>query len=525
MATAKKTSTKKTTTKKAEGKKQSTPKPKKLSKKQRAERRYNEDGPAELKSLLNSIMEVPVSQLQTHPANPRVGDVSAIAESLAENGQYRPIIVQRGTGFILGGNHTYLAARKLGWDTIHAIYLDVNDERAKRIMLADNKTAELGGYDERMLAELLASLEDPDVGTGFAPDEVESLIEMTTKDIEESLKELSEQDPLNEGDVDLDNVVISAEKEGEDEQGSRKRGLEWLKERDAERRKREKQERENPRSPEEVQRDSDPWLEDPASVGIGAINAPEKFSSSNEWGIPDLLPDMFMQSDEVPDNLATWAGSATRHINDPDQWWLYNFGIDSTSGMIDKSKCIISFFVFDDYFEEWWNDPGLYVARALNTGIKYICSVDFSPETIRAYDIYQLYRQRWLERFFQESGLKLLPHISWPHQDPEFIDDFVIPTLPVDDISTIILQYQTFDPAEAVGGLAQARKELDHVLKEIDPEHIVLYGGRPAREWFRNDVKPKAKVTYLNTRVEKLSAAQKQRKKEGKDPAKVKRKL
>ena len=109
---------------------------------------------------------VPVSDLRHHPANPRRGDIEAIADSLTYHGQYRPIVVNRRTSEVLAGNHTLAAARKLGWSNIAAVYVDVEEEDARRIMLVDNRTADRASYDEELLLDILKGLPDLE-GTGF----------------------------------------------------------------------------------------------------------------------------------------------------------------------------------------------------------------------------------------------------------------------------------------------------------------------------------------------------------------------
>lgn len=120
-----------------------------------------------------------VDQLATYHRNPRRGNVDRIAESLRVNGQYRPIVVNRGThtgrpNEVLAGNHTLMAARSLGWATVAAVWVDVDDEQASRIVAADNRTADLGDYDDRLLLELLAELPDLD-GTGYDAGDLEEL--------------------------------------------------------------------------------------------------------------------------------------------------------------------------------------------------------------------------------------------------------------------------------------------------------------------------------------------------------------
>ena len=120
-------------------------------------------------------LKVPIGSVRAYGRNPHRGDVVAIKRSLEVNGQYRPIVVNRRTSEVLAGNHTWLAVRELGWAEIAATFVDVDDEQAARIVLADNRTAELGGYADQELAELLASLLALD-GTGWQERELERLL-------------------------------------------------------------------------------------------------------------------------------------------------------------------------------------------------------------------------------------------------------------------------------------------------------------------------------------------------------------
>ena len=126
------------------------------------------------KIKVGQVSSVSVSSLIGYPTNPRRGDISAIAQSLKAHGQYRPIVVQSGTNFILAGNHTFKAAKKLGWRKIKVTYIDADEETAKKIVLADNRLTDLAGYNEPLLKNLLQALPDVE-GTGFTPAEVETL--------------------------------------------------------------------------------------------------------------------------------------------------------------------------------------------------------------------------------------------------------------------------------------------------------------------------------------------------------------
>jgi ParB-like chromosome segregation protein Spo0J len=122
---------------------------------------------------------VPLDALTPHPRNVRQGDVGAISESLKAHGQYRPIVAQRSTGHILAGNHTFKAAQALGWSEIAVTFLDVSDDQAVRIMLADNRTNDLATYDDAALVETLRELGETDdglAGTLFDGDALDEII-------------------------------------------------------------------------------------------------------------------------------------------------------------------------------------------------------------------------------------------------------------------------------------------------------------------------------------------------------------
>ena len=121
----------------------------------------------------------PITQFKTHPKNVRQGDVGAISQSLTAHGQYRPIVVQKSTGHILAGNHTYLAAKSLGWEQVAATFVDCDDEQAIKILLVDNRANDLAMYDDRALADLLKDLVATDAGLDgslFTGDDLDDLL-------------------------------------------------------------------------------------------------------------------------------------------------------------------------------------------------------------------------------------------------------------------------------------------------------------------------------------------------------------
>ena len=118
------------------------------------------------KPIVVGSQVVELQSVKQHPRNARLSDTLTLMESLDKHGQYRPIVVQKSSGHILAGNHTWDAARRLGWSEIAVSFVDVDDEMAARIMLADNRTSDLAAYDDHQLLKLLHEVGDL-TATGF----------------------------------------------------------------------------------------------------------------------------------------------------------------------------------------------------------------------------------------------------------------------------------------------------------------------------------------------------------------------
>lgn len=138
--------------------------------------------------VINTTTTVQPAQLSTYHRNARRGNIDAIVGSLKTNGQYKPIVVNIGThtgrpNEVLAGNHTLMAFRNLAemnptderWNEIAVYWVDVDEDRATRIVLADNRTAEDSTYDDVMLYDLIKSLGEDLDGSGFTDRDVDRL--------------------------------------------------------------------------------------------------------------------------------------------------------------------------------------------------------------------------------------------------------------------------------------------------------------------------------------------------------------
>lgn len=144
----------------------------------------------------------PISQLRFYPGNARRGDIDLIAESLERLGQYKPVVVNTGgkcpelADTILAGNHTVMAAQRLGWNTVDVHLVDLDADAAKRVVIVDNKANDEATYDVEELVNLLTELPDLEA-TGFDRDELDAMLE-ALDDLEGEVPD-KPKDPQPEG--------------------------------------------------------------------------------------------------------------------------------------------------------------------------------------------------------------------------------------------------------------------------------------------------------------------------------------
>jgi len=134
------------------------------------------------------MSEVPVSKLQPNPWNTNVvtpENEEKIEASIKRFGMFRPIIVrtlESGDLEILGGEHRWVVAKKIGFETVPVVNLGaIDDRKAKEIGLVDN--GRYGEDDTLQLAGLLKEIGDIDEILGFLPysgDELENIFSATS---------------------------------------------------------------------------------------------------------------------------------------------------------------------------------------------------------------------------------------------------------------------------------------------------------------------------------------------------------
>jgi len=139
------------------------------------------------------VRNLKIDEIKPYENNPRnnLDAVDATANSIKEFGWQQPIVVDKDM-VIIAGHTRYLAAKKLGCDTVPVVVAsNLSDEQVRAYRLADNKTGELAEWDFKLLDDELQNILDIDMedyGFNFDDTEVDD-IDVSDKDLSETFNE------------------------------------------------------------------------------------------------------------------------------------------------------------------------------------------------------------------------------------------------------------------------------------------------------------------------------------------------
>jgi len=128
-----------------------------------------------------NIVEKPISELKPYPNNPKIHtekQIEQIANSIKlTKGLRQPIVIDK-DNFIVCGHGRYLAAQKLGYETVPCELIDnLTDDEIRAYRLIDNRISE-GEYDLSLefteLQEIELDMGEFDLDS-FSIDEIEEV--------------------------------------------------------------------------------------------------------------------------------------------------------------------------------------------------------------------------------------------------------------------------------------------------------------------------------------------------------------
>ena len=193
-------------------------------------------------------------------------------------------------------------------------------------------------------------------------------------------------------------------------------------------------------------RSSANWAARPGS--FDSLHTAQTFPSRSAFGIPELRPQTF---DLPPDvRLRPYRSRLDR---------------------LDPARDLCHFYLDDYRFEAVWNRPAPGARHV--AGYFATCSPDFSlyPDWPLAAQIWNTYRSRWLARYWQAGGLRVIPTLNWSDA-ASFA--FCFDGIPPGQILTIAVADLRRPHVER-----RFRAGLEAMLARLRPRLLLVYGRLP----------------------------------------------
>lgn len=139
--------------------------------------------------LANKIEQWPIAKLLPYARNSRTHSpeqIALVAASIVEYGFVNPCLIGA-DGILVAGHARLAASQKLGLKSVPVVVLDhLTPTQRRALVISDNRTAELAGWDDEMLRVELDALRDDDFDlslTGFDVDALADLFEGEEGDV------------------------------------------------------------------------------------------------------------------------------------------------------------------------------------------------------------------------------------------------------------------------------------------------------------------------------------------------------
>lgn len=167
-----------------------------------------------------------ISSVSPYFNNPRNNNkaIKPTAESITRFGFVTPIMVDK-DGVIICGHTRYFASVQLGLKKIPVICSDMDDEKAKKFRILDNKVCEKSSFNEQELIEELKSMEAPESMQAFFFEDISSMLNFNSQSIMSNFdydEDVSSDEVISDSENDVSVVENDSYEERSDSTGANK---------------------------------------------------------------------------------------------------------------------------------------------------------------------------------------------------------------------------------------------------------------------------------------------------------------
>lgn len=193
-----------------------------------------------------------------------------------------------------------------------------------------------------------------------------------------------------------------------------------------------------------------------------------RFDGAGLYEIPKLREDMLLDGEVHPKLFLP-------NDDNSHPLLLWNFGSDSTK-TLDWSRAIVGFYVEDERFEVMWEDTAGRISPFVNRKIAGMLCPNFScydtyPTAMRLWNVF---RSRWVGRYAQEAGIRIMPDICGQPEDCSWLFDGI------PQGACVAFQCHR----EKLEGAERKNIVLRKAIEVIKPPVIWCYGQQSKAKWY-----------------------------------------
>ena len=156
-------------------------------------------------------------------------------------------------------------------------------------------------------------------------------------------------------------------------------------------------------------------------------------------------------------------------LKNPDELNMIGFNYATNPATKDKEKQWVHFFLPDYRFTQVWNNPDKYTE--LFRQYKGILTPNYSTYVgmSRAMQIWNIYRNCWLQAYYQMRGVKILPALLWSDEESY---DYCFDWVPKH--SAVVVS--TVGCMQDKDAYRLFCKGFDKALEICEPAQVIMYG-------------------------------------------------